>query len=212
MAGEEHREERDEAALAEARQRVYDVFDALGIPYEAFDHPPIFSAADEVRKDIKIDALICKNLFLRNKDKSRFYLFTLPLDKRADLVALQNALGETRLSFGDADALWDKLRIRPGSVSLLNIIGACEPGAEGGPDAAEGRHDATGEDAVAVKHAVAGAEGGPPLRFLVDAETLQAARIGVHPNDNAATIVFSPDRLPDIFAYYGADFDFISIG
>ena len=188
MAGGEHREERDEAALAEARRKVYGVFDGLGIPYEAFDHPPIFSAADEVRKEIRIDALICKNLFLRNKDKSRYYLFTLPLDKRADLVALQAALGETRLSFGDAGALWEKLRIRPGSVSLLNVIGAYEPAAGKGADAKQ------------------------PLRFLVDAETLRAPRIGVHPNDNAATIVFAPDRLPDIFARYGADFAFIETG
>ena len=184
MAGEEHREERDEEALAEARQQVYGVFDALGIEYEAFDHPPVFSAADEVRKDIKIDALICKNLFLRNKDKSRYYLFTLALDKRADLAGLQNALGETRLSFGDAEALWEKLRIRPGSVSLLNIIGAREA-------------DAAGDEGA--------------LKFLVDAETLRAPRIGVHPNDNAATIVFAPGRLPDVFAHYGADFEFIEV-
>ena len=177
----EQRPERDEAALAEARRKVYDVFDALGIPYEAFDHEPVFSAADEARKNIRIDALICKNLFLRNKDKSRCYLFTLALDKRADLIALQNALGETRLSFGDADALWEKLRIRPGSVSLLNIVGA------------------------------QGQAAGPPLKFLVDAQVLEAPRIGVHPNDNAATIVFAPDRLPAFFAHFGADFAFIKL-
>ena len=173
----EHREPRDEAALAEARQRVYNLFDSLGIEYEAFDHPPIFSAADEVRKNIKIDALICKNLFLRNKDKSQYYLFTLPLDKRADLAALAAALGETRLSFGDADALWEKLRIRPGSVSLLNIVGSENP----------------------------------DLKFLVDSEVLTVPRIGVHPNDNAATIVFAPEKLPIIFEHYGVEYAFVDV-
>jgi Ala-tRNA(Pro) deacylase len=32
-------------------------------------------------------------------------------------------LGESRLSFGDEDALLQKLNIRPGSVSFLNIVG-----------------------------------------------------------------------------------------
>ena len=171
-------EERNEEELAAARRRVCDVFDALGIPYEVFIHPPIFSAAERADKQVVVDGLICKNLFLRNKEKSNYYLFTLPIDKRADLIALQKALGETRLSFGDADTLWEMLHIHPGSVSLLNIT-----------------------DAKKI----------PPLKFLVDAEVLKETRIGVHPNDNAATIVFPPDRLPDIFAHYKADFEFISL-
>lgn len=175
MADTGHEIERDEAELALSRQKVYDFFDGLGIPYAVVDHPPIYSAADNVRKEIKIDALVCKNLFLRNKDKSQYYLFTLPIDKRADLIALQNALDETRLSFGDADALWEMLRVRPGSVSLLNIIEVGEA----------------------------------KLKFLVDAEVLRSPCMGVHPNDNATTITFAPDRLPEIFACFDAEFSFV---
>ena len=189
--GEKDKQERDEAALAGARQQVFDVFDALGIPYEVASHPPINSAFDRERQGIVVNALICKNLFLRNKDKSRHYLFTLPIDKRADLLALQKALGETRLSFGDAEALWELLRIRPGSVSLLNIIGAWSvPGGSPGE---------TSADSVRA------------LKFLVDAETLREPRIGVHPNDNAATIMFAPGRLPELFRHYGADFEFVDL-
>jgi len=190
-------EERNEEELAEARRKVADVFDALGIPYEIVIHPPIFSAAEREEKQVNVDGLICKNLFLRNKDKTSYYLFTLPIDKRADLVALQKALGETRLSFGDADALWEKLRIHPGSVSLLNIIGAFTT---------EGTSLSVVKTERDVPSVVCS-----QLRFLVDAEVLNEPRIGVHPNDNAATIVFPPDRLPDIFSRYGADFSFISL-
>ena len=175
---EKHMQERDEAALAIARQKVYEVFDVLGIPYEVASHPPINSAAEREQQGIVVDALICKNLFLRNKDKSRYYLYTLPLDKRADLAALQKALGETRLSFGDADALWEKLHITPGSVSLLNIIGADSK----------------------------------PLKFLIDIDTLAVKRIGLHPNDNAATIMFAADQLPKLLEFFCADFEFIDAG
>jgi Ala-tRNA(Pro) deacylase len=42
--------------------------------------------------------------------------------KRADLVALAGYIRETRFSFGNETELWDKLHIRPGSVSPLNVV------------------------------------------------------------------------------------------
>ena len=182
------RNNRDEAALEKARQQVYGVFETLGIPYKVYDHEPIFSAAERIEKQVNVDGLICKNLFLRNKEKSRYYLYTLPIDKRADLVSLQKKLGESRLSFGDADALWELLHITPGSVSLLNIIGAMEPLDCFG--AVASRNDDT-------------------LKFLIDSETLCVPGIGLHPNDNAATIVFAADQLPKLLDHYKAEYDFI---
>ena len=185
---------RDEAALAIARGKVYEVFDSLGIPYEVVSHPPINSVADRERQGVVVDAVICKNLFLCNKDKNRYYLFTLPLDKRANLAALQKTLGETRFSFGDEEALWDMLRVTPGSVSLLNIIGARDNAPAGDePRASQGE--------TCKK----------PLMFLIDAETLTLKRIGLHPNDNAATIMFGADQLPKLLEHYGAAYEFVDL-
>jgi Ala-tRNA(Pro) deacylase len=50
--------------------------------------------------------------------------------KRADLAALATSIGETRFSFGNETELWDKLHIRPGSVSPLNVIDAPETDVE----------------------------------------------------------------------------------
>jgi Ala-tRNA(Pro) deacylase len=105
------------------KTEVYALFDALGVEYSVAEHPPIFSQADNEKHRVDIGAVIFKNLFLRNADKSRYYLLSLPLTKRADLAKVRRLLGESRLSFGDEDALFEKLNIRPGSVSLLNIIG-----------------------------------------------------------------------------------------
>ena len=193
-------EERNEKELAEARRKVCEVFDALGIPYKVFMHAPIFSAAERVEKQVEVDGLICKNLFLRNKEKSRYYLYTLPIDKRADLAALQKALGESRLSFGDAEALWEMLHITPGTVSLLNIIGART---DISSDLSGSLLDKSPDNI--------GCSQERPFKYLVDAEVLEVPGIGLHPNDNAATIVFPPDRLPDILDRYGADFEFISL-
>jgi Ala-tRNA(Pro) deacylase len=107
-----------------SRKRVFALLDDLGIQYEIIEHTAMFSAADNVLHERDINATIFKNLFLRNKDRSRYYLYSLPLTKRADLGALANNIGETRFSFGNEAELWDKLHIRPGSVSPLNIIDA----------------------------------------------------------------------------------------
>ncbi|MDR2267796.1 MAG: hypothetical protein LBE09_09555 [Christensenellaceae bacterium] len=104
------------------KNRVYSFLNQLEIPYEIVDHPPLFTEADNVKHRMNINAIIFKNLFLRNSDKSKYYLLSLPLVKRADLIKLRSILNESRLSFGDENALMEKLKIRPGSVSFLNAI------------------------------------------------------------------------------------------
>jgi Ala-tRNA(Pro) deacylase len=99
------------------------LFTELRIEYDLIEHPPIFSQADNEKHKVNIGAVIFKNLFLRNADGSRYYLLSLPLTKRADLVKVRMILGESRLSFGDEGALFEKLNIHPGSVSFLNIVG-----------------------------------------------------------------------------------------
>ncbi|MCL1849581.1 MAG: prolyl-tRNA synthetase associated domain-containing protein [Clostridiales bacterium] len=105
------------------RIAVYALFDTLGIPYEVVEHPPMHSQADAEKHRVDIAAVIYKNLFLQNTEGSQYYLLSLPLAKRADLVKIRGILGESRLSFGSGEALQSKLHISPGSVSLLNIIG-----------------------------------------------------------------------------------------
>jgi Ala-tRNA(Pro) deacylase len=106
------------------RERVYALLDRLDIKYEIVEHPAMFSADDNELHEQDINATIFKNLFLRNKDKSRYYIYSLPIMKRADLVTLATSISETRFSFGNETELWDKLHIRPGSVSPLNVIDA----------------------------------------------------------------------------------------
>jgi Ala-tRNA(Pro) deacylase len=112
------------------RERVYALLNRLGIEYEIVEHPAMFSAADNELHERDINATIFKNLFLRNKDKSRYYLYSLPIMKRADLAALASHISETRFSFGNEGELWNNLRIRPGSVSPLNVIDAPETDVE----------------------------------------------------------------------------------
>jgi Ala-tRNA(Pro) deacylase len=102
--------------------KVYKVLEELGIKYEKVEHPALFTAEDDEKYGIKFDGVVCKNLFVRNEKKTKYYLIILPCEKRAKLKEIQQKLGETRFSFGSEDVLYEKLKIKSGSVSIFNII------------------------------------------------------------------------------------------
>lgn len=103
-------------------EKVYKILEELGIEYEKVTHPALFTVEDDKKYGIKFNGISCKNLFVRNEKKTKYYLIILPTTKRANLKDIQKKLNETRFSFGNEEALFEKLRIRSGSVSLLNII------------------------------------------------------------------------------------------
>ena len=62
--------------------RTYDFLDSLQIPYQRTDH----DRADNMEACNEIDAVlgvvICKNLFLCNRQKTKYFLLMMPGDKK----------------------------------------------------------------------------------------------------------------------------------
>src|SRR3954463_2707142 len=67
---------------------------ALGIDYERHEHPPIATAEEGEVHWAGIEAVHCKNLFLRNQKGTRHYLVILAHTKRADLRAVADQIGD----------------------------------------------------------------------------------------------------------------------
>ena len=65
---------------------------------------------------------ICKNLFLRNRQKTTFYLLLMPGDKKFVTKDLSGQLGISRLSFAEPEFMEEYLNITPGSVSVLGLM------------------------------------------------------------------------------------------
>jgi len=101
---------------------VYAALTALGIPFETFDHPPVFTGEDAATHWAGIQARGLKNLFLRNKKGNRHYLVILPIEKEADLRRLVKVIGDDRLSFGSPERLMEHLGLTPGSVSPFGLL------------------------------------------------------------------------------------------
>ncbi len=103
-------------------QIVCERLGALGIPFERYSHPPIATAEEGEVHWAGIDAVHCKNLFMRNQKGTRLYLVILAHVKRADLRAVSAQIGDGKLSFASADRLMKYLSVTPGSVSPFGLI------------------------------------------------------------------------------------------
>lgn len=102
--------------------RTYDLLDKLNISYQRVDHSPLptIEACREV--DALLNMEICKNLFLRNAQKTDFYLLLLPGGKKFRTAALSKQIGSARLSFAEPEFMEEFLDITPGSVSVLGLM------------------------------------------------------------------------------------------
>lgn len=102
--------------------RVYDLLDALGIAYQRIDHEAAMTMEACAAIDEALDAVICKNLLLCNRQQTDFYLLMIPGDKQFKTSALSKQIGSSRLSFASAEHMERLLDITPGSVSVLGLM------------------------------------------------------------------------------------------
>ena len=83
--------------------RVYDLLDELDIEYWRIDHEVAQTMEDCEEVDRILDAVICKNLFLCNRQKTKFYLLMMPGEKVFKTKDLSKQLGVARLSFASPE-------------------------------------------------------------------------------------------------------------
>ena len=102
--------------------RVYDFLDSLGVVYQRIDHEAAMTmeACEEI--DRTLEATICKNLLLCNRQETQFYLLMLPGDKVFKTKDLSAQIGSSRLSFAKAEYMEKYLDITPGSLSVLGLM------------------------------------------------------------------------------------------
>ena len=104
--------------------RTYDFLDGLGIPYWRTDHAWMHADTMEACPDIDavLEATVCKNLFLCNRQKTNFYLLMMPGDKPFKTKELSHQLGIARLSFASPEDMERYLDCTPGSSSIMGLM------------------------------------------------------------------------------------------
>lgn len=102
--------------------RTYDLLDSLGVSYQRIDHPAAMTMEECEDIDCILDATICKNLFLCNRQETAFYLLMIPGDKTFKTKDISAQIGSARLSFGKPEFMEQFLDITPGSVSVMGLM------------------------------------------------------------------------------------------
>lgn len=106
--------------------RVYDLLDRLDIHYLRTDHEPADTMEACNRIDAVLDVVICKNLFLCNRKKTKYYLLLMPGNKPFRTKELAGQHGIQRLSFASPEYMEKYLDITPGAVSVMGLMNDTE--------------------------------------------------------------------------------------
>ena len=112
----------DMTGRSDREVRTYAFLDKLGIQYDRVDHAPALTMEGCAEAESALQIHICKNLFLCNRQKTRFYLLIMPGDKPFKTKELSGQMGISRLSFAEEQYMEEFLDIHPGSVSVLGLM------------------------------------------------------------------------------------------
>ena len=102
--------------------RTYDFLDSLGIEYYRIDHEHLDTMEQCEAVDVALETVLCKNLFLCNRQHTAFYLLMMPGAKHFKTKELSSQINTSRLSFAEPEYLLEYLDIIPGSVSIMGLI------------------------------------------------------------------------------------------
>ena len=102
--------------------RCYDLLDRLGVPYQRIDHEEANTMEACAAIDEALNATICKNLLLCNRQCTAFYLLMIPGHKHFKTSVFSKLIGSSRLSFAAPEYMEEYLDITPGSLSVLGLM------------------------------------------------------------------------------------------
>ena len=98
----------------------------LHIPYSRVEHEPAETMEACAAISDALGIRICKNLFLCNRQKTDFYLLTMPEDKPFHTKDLSAQIGSSRLSFAPPELMEELIHCTPGSATILGLMNDTE--------------------------------------------------------------------------------------
>ena len=114
----------DVSGRSEKEIRVYDYLDKLGIDYKRLDHAPAFGSEADLCREIEetLGARICKNLFLANRQRTKFYMLMIPDHKVFRSSDISKQAGSKRLHFAESEYMEELIDCSSGSASVMGLM------------------------------------------------------------------------------------------
>lgn len=104
------------------QSQVYDFLETHGIEFDYYEHPeaPTIEIAKQFYRGE--GTTLCKNLFFRNHKGNKHYLVIMDSRHEMDIHSIEKVLHQGKLSFASPERMMKYLGVRPGSVSLFNLV------------------------------------------------------------------------------------------
>jgi Ala-tRNA(Pro) deacylase len=93
----------------------------LNIEFKVHTHQAVFTCDDAKIHCNNINGIHSKNIFLKNKNKKKFYLVIIPAKEVLNFDKL-NKIFDDKLGMASPGSLKDILNLTPGSVSPFGLI------------------------------------------------------------------------------------------
>ena len=104
-------------------QKLQDWLEQRNISYILHTHQAVFTVEEAQKYCNFIPGLHCKNLFLKEKrGEKRYFLVTLPAEKKIPLKILEELLNCEKLTFANEVELNQYLGLSTGAVSALGLV------------------------------------------------------------------------------------------
>lgn len=104
---------------------VLQYLDDLKIEYEIVYHPAVFTTEEADKYVEGMDGVLSKTMFMAGKKDRNFYLFIMDELKKLDIKKMNNIIDD-KLHFGKEKDLMDKMKLKPGSVSIFGLLNNSE--------------------------------------------------------------------------------------
>lgn len=105
-----------------SKESIEQILSSMGIEFQSFSHPPVFTTDDVANLPEKIPGVDTKNLFLRDGKKRQYILLCVRAQVRVDLKRLGRELNLRGLTFASAEDMWSLLSVKPGAVCLFSLV------------------------------------------------------------------------------------------
>ena len=104
------------------KEKAIGFLEKCGVPFELFEHERVHTMEECAALDCSRGASHAKNLFLCNRQGTKFYLLLVEARKAFKTSEFSKAMGISRVSFANESQLMQKLGLMPGAVGPLALI------------------------------------------------------------------------------------------
>lgn len=103
-------------------KKICDYLKRNFIKFSLFEHQPVYTVEDVKNAKLDIPGVPTKNLFLRDKKKTKYFILISQEDKRIDFKKIGQFIDTKNLTFASEKELNSILKLQMGDVSPFGII------------------------------------------------------------------------------------------